>query len=237
VNRASWILVASAGVLVAISACTMLDRPVQCASDDDCARFDARCDLDQSVCVPKDVKTTKSAPLPSSRVNPTNEATPPAPSSAPTTVAAALSADAGAPGATPSDGGLQGLVATVTCGATACPVAADSVCCITGGVATCTTRAACTANTYARCDEAADCAALGFDAGTVCCGFNDGANPPALTKARCVPAAQCDANGPQDALCKVDGPAGQCDISGDGRTKCAPFTYSNTTDYAFCVTP
>ncbi len=38
---------------ITAGACALLDEPQQCASDGDCARFGAVCDLNQAVCVPR----------------------------------------------------------------------------------------------------------------------------------------------------------------------------------------
>lgn len=51
---------------VTVGACALLDDPQQCATDGDCARFGAVCDVKQAVCVPRaedDSSVTSDAPL------------------------------------------------------------------------------------------------------------------------------------------------------------------------------
>jgi hypothetical protein len=137
--------------------------------------------------------------------------------------------------ATPPDAGDVDAGATIQCGAARCPAIRGSVCCLTTSGPSCTTEAAC-AGAAVGCDDATDCAQLGFT-DRVCCAFNDGAAPPKLTSAACVVPVNCNAAGPQDQLCDLRGPATECQVAGDGRTSCSRFTYSNSTDYAFCVRP
>lgn len=97
--------------------------------------------------------------------------------------------------------------------------------------------AACTTGARVGCDDTEDCVALGFT-DKVCCAFNDSASPRAkLRNSECVASSSCDANGPQDQLCTLDGSAEQCQVANDGRTKCAPYTYSNASGYSFCQAP
>jgi hypothetical protein len=218
--------------LLGVAACKLVAAPVQCASDDDCARFDATCDIGQGVCAAPDGDSTEgtfTAPLDAS--TPAHPA-----ASAPTTSATTdpTPPDASAPtDAGTQDATTQTLVAAIHCGAAKCTPGKE-VCCIGAAGPTCTAAADCAAAPVA-CDDTSDCVAAGSTG--ICCGYNDGANPPALLKAQCVPADQCDATGPQDQLCSLKGPASQCDTSttGPGST-CKSFTYSNAT-YAFCVGP
>jgi hypothetical protein len=234
VKRASVAVSVAIGLLVT-AACKLVAAPVQCASDDDCLQFDARCDIGQGVCAPPDAESTEGT-----FTAPIDAAPHPTASSAPTvTTTTAETTDAGpsvsAPvDAGPQDGAVQTLVAAIHCGAARCTPGKE-VCCIGAAGPTCTAPADC-AGAPVACDDTSDCAAAG-STGSICCGYNDGANPPALLRAQCVPPAQCDANGPQDQLCSLKQPATQCDTSttGPGST-CKSFTYSNAT-YAFCVGP
>lgn len=124
--------------------------------------------------------------------------------------------------------------AQVHCGATRCPVGPDSVCCVTDAGSKCTTASGCTGAPVA-CDDTEDCVVLGFK-GLICCGFNDGTGPK-LKRTACVQSSACDANGPQDQMCNLQGPVSQCQVANDGRTKCSTFTYTNATGYAFCRAP
>jgi hypothetical protein len=222
--------------LVGAAACTLVAAPVQCASDDDCLQFDARCDIGQGVCAPPNTESTEgtfTAPLDAS-----TKPAPPAASSAPAASAttepgpSSVSAPVDA-GSGTQDATTQTLVAAIHCGGAKCDPTKE-VCCIRAAGPTCTAAADC-ADVPVACDDTSDCAAAGSTG--ICCGYNDGANPPALLRAQCVPPDQCDANGPQDQLCSLKGPATQCDTSttGPGST-CQSFTYSNAT-YAFCVGP
>jgi len=142
-----------------------------------------------------------------------------------------------APDAAPDAGrkdAAAGDAASVHCGSTRCPVGPDSVCCVSDAGSKCTTVSGC-AGVPVACDDTEDCVALGFK-GLVCCGFNDGVGPK-LKKTSCVQSSACDANGPQDQMCNLQGPADQCQVAKDGRTKCTSFAYSNATGYAFCRAP
>jgi hypothetical protein len=151
-------------------------------------------------------------------------------------VAPATTTDVNTPvdaGAGDADAALQTLVQLIHCGTTKC-TAGKEVCCIGAAGPTCTAAADCK-DVPVACDDTTDCTAAGD--GGICCGFNDGATPPALLRAQCVPPDQCDANGPQDQLCNPKGPATQCSTATPGHnTACTPFTYSNAT-YAFCTGP
>jgi hypothetical protein len=235
VKRAA-VAVAIAVGLLASAACKLVAAPIQCANDDDCLAFDARCDIGQGVCAPPDARSTEGT-----FTAPIDAAPPEAASSAPATTAATAAStdvpssvgalvDAAIPDA---DAGVQTLVAAIHCGTARCTPGKE-VCCIGAAGPTCTAPADC-ADAPVACDDTSDCVAAGSTG--ICCGYNDGATPPALLRAQCVPADQCDANGPQDQLCRLKGPASQCDTATPGHnTTCTAFTYSNAT-YAFCTGP
>jgi hypothetical protein len=211
-----------------VLACTVLAPPIQCVSDDDCARFSARCDVSQGVCA--EPETSPSAVLAgdlgdSGRRSGDAESYIPQP---PAVTADAVDASADAP----AD---AGPAATLKCGGTTCPVGPDSVCCIEAAGPTCKTAADCTGSKIV-CDGTDDCTALGMT-GTICCAYNDGANL-ALLRTACVQPADCDANGPQDQLCSLKGPATQCAVATPGHQTCTAITYSNTPNhYAICAAP
>jgi hypothetical protein len=104
-------------------------------------------------------------------------------------------------------------------------VGADSVCCVSTSGESCTTASAC-AGAPLTCDDTTDCAQLGFAADHICCGYNDRVGPTLLRSA-CVLSSACDANGPQDQMCDAAGSAAQCQVAGDGHTRCAPLNYTS----------
>jgi hypothetical protein len=229
---ASQLGIAALGLaLGTLAACTIIEGPSQCKTDDDCARFDAVCDLGEGVCVEPEAnqQSTFASQLDGSAPDARKDASPPGqPGPAPTTTAPPVvdAAVDAAPDARP--------LATIACGASKCDVAPDHVCCITD-TSTCTASADCKGAPVA-CDTTNDCAALGM-AGTICCATNDGNGAtPALVKTECVTPDKCDATGPQDQMCKLNGPATQCDTATPGNTACKSFTYSNAT-YAICSPP
>jgi hypothetical protein len=228
-----------AAALVTSAACTLIDAPTQCSNDDDCARFNAKCDVTDRVCVAPDSNSSGqayAAPLDAGASSaPTASSTPPSPeASGPATTAATQVsiADAGSD-ARVRDAGKQMLASTIQCGDTTCPAGGDSVCCIGANGPACAKAADC-ADTPVACDDTEDCAGT---PNTICCAFNDGmGDQPILLRSSCVAPDQCDANGPQDQMCNANDPASQCDSATPGHTACTPFTYANAT-YSFCAAP
>lgn len=200
--------------------------PSQCKTDADCAGFGSGnvCGAG-GTCVAQAQGVSPASPADAS-VTETEAAAPP--------VVQPEQPDAATDAASDS-GKEKDAGSTIKCGDAGCPATAGSVCCVTAAGPTCTTAAACQGAPVA-CDDTPDCVQLGFGAGYVCCAYNNGAGP-ALLRSACVLSASCDAAGPQDQMCDLKGPAQQCQVAGDGRTNCAAFTYTNTSDYAFCQTP
>ena len=221
--------------LVASTACSFIDAPTQCASDADCARFSAKCDVAQAVCVPQAEDSsgqTYAAPLEAGASTGPAKTASPIEAGAAATAPARAETDEGAHDAAVKDAGNAMLAPTIQCGATTCPAGGDSVCCIGAAGPACAKAADC-ADTPVACDDTEDCAGV---PNTICCAFNDGADPPVLLKSSCVAADQCDANGPQDQMCNPKDPATQCDTATPGHTDCKAFTYANAT-YSFCAVP
>jgi hypothetical protein len=226
---------ALAAVLFASTACNLIDAPTQCASDDDCARFAAKCDVVQAICVAREGDSSGQAyaapldaggsPAPTATASPIEAG----PSTAVTPRAQIV--DGG--GNASADAGKAMLAATIQCGNTTCPAGGDSVCCIGPNGPACAKAADCN-DTPVACDDTEDCAGT---PNTICCAFNDGmGGQPTLLRSSCVAPDQCDANGPQDQMCNPNDPDSQCASSTPGHGTCKPFTYANAT-YSFCAVP
>jgi hypothetical protein len=227
---------ALAAALAASTACSIIDAPTQCASDADCARFGARCNVAQAVCVASQDDSSShayGAPLDAGASTKPAPTASPVEAGAPTTTQARTEiVDAGRDAAA-SDAAPAALAPTIQCGDTTCPAGGDSVCCIGAAGPACAKAADC-ADAPVACDDTEDCAGT---PGTICCAFNDGNGAqPTLLRSSCVAPDQCDANGPQDQMCNPNDPATQCDTATPGHGECKPFTYANAT-YSFCAVP